>query len=67
LRRPRPKLSCGAKERRRRRRRRTGFTDDGDSTSVYPKVSGLATWSETYKRYTSLPIGAVLSLFCESV
>jgi len=37
------------------------------STGAYPKVSGLAAWSENYKRYSSLPPGAVLSLFCESV
>jgi hypothetical protein len=35
--------------------------------TVYPKVSGLAAWSENYKRYGSLPLGAVVSLFCESV
>jgi hypothetical protein len=34
---------------------------------VYPKVSGLATWSENCEWYSSLPLGAVLSLFCESV
>jgi hypothetical protein len=34
---------------------------------VYPKVSGLATWSENCKWYSSLPLGAVVSLFCESV
>jgi len=34
--------------------------------SVLPKVSGLATWSENCKWYSSLPQGAVLSLFCES-
>jgi hypothetical protein len=33
----------------------------------YPKVSGLAAWSENCKCYSSLPIGAVISLFCESV
>jgi len=26
---------------------------------VYPKVSGLATWSENCKWYSSLPLGAV--------
>jgi hypothetical protein len=35
-------------------------------TRVYPKVSGLAAWSENYKWYSSLPLGAVVSLFCES-
>jgi len=34
---------------------------------VYPKVSGLATWSENCKWDSSLPPGAVVSLFCESV
>jgi len=36
-------------------------------TTVYPKVSGLAARSENYKRYSSLPLGAVVSLFCEPV
>jgi hypothetical protein len=30
---------------------------------VYPKVSGLAAWSENCKWYSSLPLGAVVSLF----
>jgi len=30
---------------------------------VYPKVSGLAAWSENCKWYSSLPLDAVLSLF----
>jgi hypothetical protein len=37
---------------------------------VYPKVSGLAAlaaWSENCKWHSSLPLGAVVSLFCESV
>jgi hypothetical protein len=34
---------------------------------VYRKVSGLATWSENCKWYSSLPLGAVVSLLCESV
>jgi hypothetical protein len=34
---------------------------------VYPKVSGLAAWSENCKWYSSLPLGAVVSLFRESV
>jgi hypothetical protein len=29
-------------------------------TSVYPKVSGLATWNENCKRYSSLPLSAVV-------
>jgi hypothetical protein len=36
-------------------------------TRVYPKVSGLAAWSENCKWYSSLPLGAVISLFCELV
>jgi hypothetical protein len=32
-----------------------------------PKVSGLAAWSENCKWYSSLPLGTVVSLFCESV
>jgi len=34
------------------------------NTSVYPKVSGLAAWSENFKWYSSLPLRAVVSLFC---
>jgi hypothetical protein len=34
---------------------------------VYPKVSGLAAWSENCKWYISLPLGVVVSLFCETV
>jgi len=34
---------------------------------VQPKVSRLATWSENCKWYSSLPLGAVVLLFCESV
>jgi hypothetical protein len=37
------------------------------STSVYPKVSGLAAWSENCKWQSSLSLGAVVSLFCVSV
>jgi hypothetical protein len=33
---------------------------------VYPKVSGLAAWSKNCKWYSSLPLGAVVSLFCVS-
>jgi hypothetical protein len=36
-------------------------------TRVYPKVSKLAAWSENCKWYSSLPLGAVVFLFCESV
>jgi hypothetical protein len=35
--------------------------------TMYPKVSGLAAWSENCKWHSSLPLGAVLPLFCESV
>jgi len=34
---------------------------------VYPKVSRLAAWSQNCKWYSSLPLGAGVSLFCESV
>jgi hypothetical protein len=34
-------------------------------TRVYPKVSGLDAWSENCKWYSSLPLGALMSLFCE--
>jgi hypothetical protein len=37
------------------------------NTRVYPKVSGLAAWSEKCKWYSSLPLGAVVSLFLDSV
>jgi hypothetical protein len=33
---------------------------------VYPKISVLATWSEKCKWHSSLPLGTVASLFCES-
>jgi hypothetical protein len=35
-------------------------------TKVYQEVSGLAAWSENFKWYSSAPLGAVVSLFCES-
>jgi len=38
----------------------------GNLTRVYPKFSGLAAWSEDCKWYSPLPLGAVISLFCES-
>jgi hypothetical protein len=45
-----------------------GFIDYPDTyTRVYPKVSGLAAWSENCNWYSSLPLGAIVSLFCESV
>jgi hypothetical protein len=31
---------------------------------VYSEVSGLAAWNENYKLYSSLPLDAVVSLFC---
>jgi hypothetical protein len=34
---------------------------------VYPKVSGQAAWNENCKWYSSLPLGAVVSLCCEFV
>jgi hypothetical protein len=34
---------------------------------VYPKVSGLAAWSENCKWCSSLPLGAVVSLLCDWV
>jgi hypothetical protein len=37
------------------------------NTRMYPKVSGLAAWSENCNWYSSLPLGAVVSPFCESV
>jgi len=36
-----------------------------ETTSVYSEVSGLAAWSENCKWYSSLPLGAVVSLFYE--
>jgi hypothetical protein len=36
-------------------------------TRVYPKVSALAAWSKNCKWYSSLPLDAVVSLFCEPV
>jgi hypothetical protein len=38
-----------------------------EATMVYPKVAGLAAWSENCKWHRSLSLGAVVSLFCESV
>jgi hypothetical protein len=35
--------------------------------SVYPEVSGLAAWRENCKWYSSLPLDAIISLFCKSV
>jgi hypothetical protein len=36
-------------------------------TRMHPTFSGLAAWSENCKWYSSLPLGGVVSLFCESV
>jgi hypothetical protein len=36
-------------------------------TRVHPKVSGQGAWSQNCKWYSSLPLGAVVLLFCESV
>jgi hypothetical protein len=36
-------------------------------TRVYPKVSGLAEWSQNCKWYSCLPLNAIVALFCESV
>jgi hypothetical protein len=41
--------------------------DFASCTRVYQKVSGLSAWSESCKWYSPLPLGAVVSLFCESV
>jgi len=38
-----------------------------ESTRAYPKVSGLATLNENCKWYSFLSLGAVVSLFCDSV
>jgi hypothetical protein len=37
-----------------------------NSTRVYPKVFGLADWSENCKWYSYLPLGEVVLLFRES-
>jgi hypothetical protein len=42
-------------------------TERGEVKRVYSNVFGLADWNENCKWYSSLPLGAVLSLFCESV
>jgi hypothetical protein len=43
------------------------YTRTHARTRVYPKDSGLAARSENCKWWSSLPPGAVVSLFCESV
>jgi hypothetical protein len=42
-------------------------TSAAERSRECPKVSGLAAWSEKRKWYSSLPLGAVVSLFCESI
>jgi len=37
------------------------------SMRVYPKVSRLSAWSKNCKWCSSLPLGAVVLLFCESI
>jgi hypothetical protein len=44
-----------------------GKNETSQTCALYPKVSGLAAWSENCKWYSFLPLGAVISLFCESV
>jgi len=39
----------------------------GDNTRVYTKVFGLAAWCKNCIWYSSLPLGAGVQLFCESV
>jgi len=41
--------------------------EDLSIRELYPEVSGLAAWSENCKWYSSLPLDAVVSLFCEPV
>jgi hypothetical protein len=43
------------------------FKNAWSYTRVYLKVSGLAAWTEDCKRYSLLPLGAVVSLFYELV
>jgi hypothetical protein len=45
----------------------SGLFEDDRYTRAYPKVSGPAASSENCKWYSSLELGAVISLFCESV
>jgi hypothetical protein len=42
------------------------YNRDSLCTRENPKVSGLAAWSENCKWYSSLPLDAVVSSFCES-
>jgi hypothetical protein len=43
------------------------YTDPAESIQQSPIVFGLASWSENCKWYSSLPLDAVESLFCETV
>jgi hypothetical protein len=43
------------------------YTSTKQYTMRYPKVSGLAAWSENCKWYSFLPLGAVISLYSASV
>jgi hypothetical protein len=43
------------------------FVNIKTNTRMFPEVSGLAAWSENCKWCSSVPLGAVVSLFCESV
>jgi hypothetical protein len=47
--------------------RKTTVREVDKYTMLYPKVSGLAAWSDNCKWYCSLPLGTVVSLFFESV
>jgi hypothetical protein len=49
------------------KRFKTAATVTSKYEGVYPKVSGLAALREKRKWYGSLPLGAVVLLFCESV
>jgi len=40
------------------------YLEDLLSVRVYPKISGLPTWSENCKWHTSLPLSAVISILC---
>jgi hypothetical protein len=52
------------RERKRKRNRHGKKVERKErNTRVYPKVSGLAAWRENDKWYSSLPLGAVVSLF----
>jgi len=43
------------------------FFTEVQLTRLYPEVSALSAWSENCKWYSSLPLNAVVSLFCEPV